>query len=82
VAVMKGREFSVHLEADQMADPAAEGMEELDAFREIKDGKVTETGDRRGAVISPDDSDLWENWTPEGYLHGKELPFVIQFPCF
>jgi len=36
------------------------GMEEIDAFRQIRDwAKLTETGDRAELTFLPDDSDLW-----------------------
>ncbi len=62
VAVMKGRanflcRSKVHAMADQ---PLLKGMEEIDAFRQIRDWtKVTETGDRAELTFLPDDSDLW-----------------------
>src|SRR6202043_3446626 len=47
----------VHAMADQ---PLLKGMEEIDAFRQIRDWtKVTETGDRSELTFLPDDSDLW-----------------------
>jgi ATP-dependent DNA helicase DinG len=62
VAVMKGRAnflclTKVHAMADQ---PMLRGMEEVDAFRQIRDwAKLTETGDRAELTFLPDDSDLW-----------------------
>ncbi len=62
VAVMKGRanflcRTKVHALADQ---PMLRGMEEVDAFRQIRDwAKVTETGDRSELTFLPDDSELW-----------------------
>jgi ATP-dependent DNA helicase DinG len=62
VAVMKGRNnflcrTKVHALADQ---PMLRGMEEVDAFRQIRDwAKLTETGDRSELTFLPDDSDLW-----------------------
>src|SRR5580704_16195284 len=62
VAVMKGRSnflclTKVHAMADQ---PMLRGMEEVDAFRQIKDwSKLTETGDRAELTFLPDDSELW-----------------------
>jgi ATP-dependent DNA helicase DinG len=62
VAVMKGRNnflcrTKVHAMADQ---PMLRGMEEVDAFRQIRDwAKLTETGDRSELTFLPDDSDLW-----------------------
>ena len=61
-AVMKGRSnflclAKVHAMADQ---PMLRGMEEVDAFRQIKDwSKLTETGDRAELTFLPDDSELW-----------------------
>jgi ATP-dependent DNA helicase DinG len=62
VAVMKGRSnFLCISKLNQMQDQALlKGMEELDAFRQIKDwAKLTETGDRAELTFLPDDSDLW-----------------------
>jgi ATP-dependent DNA helicase DinG len=62
VAVMKGRSNFVcltklHAMADQ---PMLRGMEELDAFKQIRDwSKLTETGDRSELTFLPDDSELW-----------------------
>jgi ATP-dependent DNA helicase DinG len=62
VAVMKGRNnflcrTKVHAMADQ---PMLRGMEEVDAFRQIRDwAKLTETGDRSELTFLPDDSELW-----------------------
>jgi ATP-dependent DNA helicase DinG len=62
VAVMKGRNnflcrTKVHVMADQ---PMLRGMEEVDAFRQIRDwAKLTETGDRSELTFLPDDSELW-----------------------
>jgi ATP-dependent DNA helicase DinG len=62
VAVMKGRNnflclTKMHALADQ---PVLKGMEEVDAFRQIRDwARVTETGDRAELTFLPDDSDLW-----------------------
>lgn len=62
VAVMKGRAnflclTKVHAMADQ---PMLRGMEEVDAFRQIRDwAKLTETGDRAELTFLPDDSELW-----------------------
>jgi ATP-dependent DNA helicase DinG len=62
VAVMKGRSnflcrTKVHAMADQ---PMLRGMEEVDAFRQIRDwSKLTETGDRSELTFLPDDSELW-----------------------
>jgi ATP-dependent DNA helicase DinG len=62
VAVMKGRSnFLCLAKVHQMADqPLLKGMEEIDAFRQIRDwSKLTETGDRAELTFLPDDSDLW-----------------------
>jgi ATP-dependent DNA helicase DinG len=62
VAVMKGRNnflclTKMHALADQ---PVLKGMEEVDAFRQIRDwARMTETGDRAELTFLPDDSDLW-----------------------
>lgn len=62
VAVMKGRSnflclTKMHALADQ---PMLRGMEEVDAFRQIRDwSKLTETGDRAELTFLPDDSELW-----------------------
>jgi ATP-dependent DNA helicase DinG len=62
VAVMKGRaNFLCKQKVHQMGDqPLLKGMEELDAFRQIRDwAKVTETGDRAELNFLADDSELW-----------------------
>ena len=62
VAVMKGRaNFLCRAKLNQMADsPMLKGMEELDAFRQMREwAKLTETGDRAELTFLPDDSDLW-----------------------
>jgi ATP-dependent DNA helicase DinG len=62
VAVMKGRNnflclAKMHALADQ---PMLKGMEEVDAFRQIRDwAKLTDTGDRAELAFLPDYSDLW-----------------------
>ena len=62
VAVMKGRSnflclSKVHAMADQ---PMLQGIEAVDAFRQIRDwSKLTETGDRAELTFLPDDSELW-----------------------
>ena len=62
VAVMKGRSnflclAKMHALADQ---PVLRGMEEVDAFRQIKDwARLTESGDRAELSFLPDDSELW-----------------------
>jgi ATP-dependent DNA helicase DinG len=62
VAVMKGRSnFLCVSKLNQMQDQALlKGIEEIDAFRQIKDwAKLTETGDRAELTFLPDDSELW-----------------------
>ena len=62
VAVMKGRSnFLCRAKLHQMADqPMLKGMDEIDAFRQIREwAKLTETGDRAELTFLPDDSDLW-----------------------
>jgi ATP-dependent DNA helicase DinG len=62
VAVMKGRNnFLCRTKVHALADrPMLRGMEELDAFRQIRDwAKLTETGDRSELTFLPDDSELW-----------------------
>ena len=62
VAVMKGRSnFLCRAKLHQLADqPILKGMEEIDAFRQIRDwSKLTETGDRAELTFLPDDSELW-----------------------
>ncbi len=62
VAVMKGRSnFLCHARVHQMADqPMLKGLEEIDAFRQIREwSKLTETGDRSELTFLSDDSDLW-----------------------
>jgi ATP-dependent DNA helicase DinG len=62
VAVMKGRSnFLCRAKLHQMEDqPLLKGMEEIDAFRQIRDwAKLTETGDRTELTFLADDSDLW-----------------------
>lgn len=61
-AVMKGRSnFLCISKLNQMADQGLlKGMEELDAFQQIKQwSKLTETGDRAELTFLPDDSELW-----------------------
>ena len=62
VAVMKGRaNFLCRAKLHQMADqPMLKGMDEIDAFRQIRDwSKLTVSGDRAELTFLPDDSDLW-----------------------
>src|SRR6201998_780184 len=62
VAEMKGRSnflclSKMHALADQ---PMLKGMEEVDAFRQIRDwSSLTETGDRAELTFLPDHSELW-----------------------
>jgi ATP-dependent DNA helicase DinG len=62
VAVMKGRSnflclSKMHALADQQM---LKGMEEMDAFRQIREwSNLTETGDRTELTFLPDDSELW-----------------------
>jgi ATP-dependent DNA helicase DinG len=61
-AVMKGRSnFLCIAKMNQTADQGLlKGMEEVDAFQQIKDwARVTETGDRAELTFLPDDSELW-----------------------
>jgi len=84
VAVMKGRSnFLCIAKINQMADQALlKGMDELDAFRQIKDwAKVTETGDRAELTFLPDDSDLWTRLDARrDTCTGKNCPSFS--PCF
>ena len=62
VAVMKGRSnFLCIAKLNQMQDQALlSGMDELDAFQQIKQwAQLTETGDRAELTFLPDESDLW-----------------------
>jgi len=62
VAVMKGRaNFLCRAKLHQMADqPMLKGMDEMDAFRQIREwAKLTESGDRSELTFLADDSDLW-----------------------
>ena len=62
VAVMKGRSnFLCLAKLNQLQDQGLlKGIEELDAFRQIKDwAKLTETGDRAELRFLPDNSELW-----------------------
>jgi ATP-dependent DNA helicase DinG len=63
VAVMKGRgNFLCREKVYRMTDqPALQGLDELDWFRQIRDWeKVTSTGDRAELNFLPDDSQLWQ----------------------
>jgi ATP-dependent DNA helicase DinG len=84
VAVMKGRSnflclAKVHALADQQM---LRGMEEVDAFRQIKDwSKLTETGDRAELTFLPDDSELWSGIDARrDTCTGKKCPQFEQ--CF
>jgi ATP-dependent DNA helicase DinG len=62
VAVMKGRSnFLCRAKVHQMADqPMLRGLEEMDAFRQIREwAQLTETGDRSELTFLADDSELW-----------------------
>ena len=59
---MKGRSnFLCISKLEQVADQALlKGLEELDAFQQIKNwARLTETGDRAELTFLPDDSELW-----------------------
>ena len=84
VAVMKGRSnflclAKMHAMADQ---PMLRGMEEVDAFRQIRDwSKLTETGDRAELAFLPDDSELWSRVDARrDTCTGKKCPQFEQ--CF
>jgi ATP-dependent DNA helicase DinG len=84
VAVMKGRSnFLCRAKLHQMADQSLlKGMEEIDAFRQIRDwAKLTETGDRAELTFLPDDSDLWTRLDARrDTCTGKKCPDFYQ--CF
>jgi len=84
VAVMKGRSnFLCISKLHHMEDQALlKGMEELDAFRQIKDwAKVTETGDRAELTFLPDESELWGRLDARrDTCTGKKCPSFN--PCF
>jgi len=84
VAVMKGRSnflclAKMHAMADQ---PILKGMEEVDAFRQIRDwARLTETGDRAELTFLPDDSELWSRIDARrDTCTGKKCPHFE--PCF
>ena len=85
VAVMKGRSnFLCVAKMNAMADQALlKGMEELDAFQQIKQwSKLTETGDRAELTFLPDDSDLWTRiGCAAGYVFGAEMSFIQSVFC-
>jgi ATP-dependent DNA helicase DinG len=84
VAVMKGRSnFLCVAKVNQMADQALlKGMDELDAFQQIKQwAKLTETGDRAELTFLPDDSDLWSRLDARrDTCSGQKCPSFN--PCF
>jgi ATP-dependent DNA helicase DinG len=84
VAVMKGRSnFLCVAKVNQMADQALlKGMDELDAFQQIKQwSKLTETGDRAELTFLPDDSDLWSRLDARrDTCSGQKCPSFN--PCF
>jgi ATP-dependent DNA helicase DinG len=84
VAVMKGRSnflclTKLHALADQ---PMLKGMDEVGAFRQIRDwSKLTETGDRAELTFLPDDSELWSRIDARrDTCTGKKCPQFEQ--CF
>ena len=84
VAVMKGRSnflclAKMHAMGEQ---PLLKGMEEMDAFRQIRDwAKLTETGDRTELTFLPDDSELWSRIDARrDTCTGKKCPQFEQ--CF
>jgi ATP-dependent DNA helicase DinG len=84
VAVMKGRSnflclAKVHAMGEQ---PLLKGVEEMDAFRQIRDwAKLTETGDRAELTFLPDDSELWSRIDARrDTCTGKKCPQFEQ--CF
>jgi ATP-dependent DNA helicase DinG len=84
VAVMKGRANFLCVEKmNHMADQALlRGMEELDAFQQIKQwSKLTETGDRAELTFLADDSDLWSRLDARrDTCTGQKCPSF--HPCF
>src|SRR5271165_3305964 len=84
VAVMKGRSnFLCRTKVHAMAhQPLLKGMEEVDAFRQIRDwARLTETGDRAELTFLPDDSDLWSRIDARrDTCTGKKCPQFDQ--CF
>lgn len=84
VAVMKGRSnflclAKMHAMGNQ---PLLKGMEEVDAFRQIRDwARLTETGDRAELTFLPDDSELWSRIDARrDTCTGKKCPQFEQ--CF
>src|SRR6266702_6192915 len=84
VAVMKGRaNFLCISKLHHMQDQALlRGMEEMDAFRQIKDwAKLPETGDRAELSFLPDDLELWGKLDARrDTCTGKNCPSFN--PCF
>jgi ATP-dependent DNA helicase DinG len=84
VAVMKGRSnFLCLSKMHAMGDQATlKGMDEVDAFRQIRDwAKLTETGDRAELTFLPDDSELWSRIDARrDTCTGKKCPQFDQ--CF
>jgi ATP-dependent DNA helicase DinG len=84
VAVMKGRNnFLCLAKMQALADqPMLKGMEEIDAFRQIREwAKQTETGDRAELTFLPDDSELWSRMDARrDTCTGKKCPQFEQ--CF
>jgi ATP-dependent DNA helicase DinG len=84
VAVMKGRSNFLCVEKmNHMADQALlKGMDELDAFQQIKQwAKLTETGDRAELTFLPDDSELWSRLDARrDTCMGQKCPSFN--PCF
>lgn len=84
VAVMKGRSNFLCLEKMHAFgnQPMLKGMEEVDAFRQIRDwAKLTETGDRAELTFLPDDSELWSRLDARRETcTGKKCPRFEQ--CF
>lgn len=84
VAVMKGRSnFLCLSKMAALADqPMLKGMDEVDAFRQIREwSKLTETGDRAELTFLPDDSELWSRIDARrDTCTGKKCPQFEQ--CF
>jgi ATP-dependent DNA helicase DinG len=84
VAVMKGRSnFLCLAKMYALAEqPMLRGMEEMDAFRQIRDwSKLSETGDRAELTFLPDDSELWSRIDARrDTCTGKKCPQFEQ--CF
>jgi ATP-dependent DNA helicase DinG len=84
VAVMKGRSNFLCLSKMYSMDdqPTLKGMDEIDAFRQIREwAKLTETGDRAELTFLPDDSELWSRIDARrDTCTGKKCPQFDQ--CF